>query len=300
MKSILYGIAATLLIIIAIPAFGVSGKEGKTNNTSGGGFYLVSIGIGDPDNITLRAVKTIQKSDIVFCSQEIRKRHADLLEGKDIRERPGNHLHKYLQSVRGEQMMVAGESRYSPEDVENIREEIDAFVHLVKSAVREGKTVSVLDYGDPAIYGPQIWMVDALREVDPVVIPGVSSLNAANAALKKGVTWGLEARSAILTHGGGLRDNYTGKDTIARLAANRSSMVFFTMHVGVEEIAEELMQHYPAETPIAVVIEAGYIDSERVIMGTLESISDQVKGKKIPFKNLIYVGDFLKDHWDFF
>jgi precorrin-4 methylase len=75
-------------------------------------------------------------------------------------------------------------------------------------------------------------------------------------------------------------------------------MVFFTMHVDLNDLVPELLRFYPPETPIAVVIEAGYKQKERVIQGTLETISDEVRQNDIPFKNLIYVGDFLTDPWD--
>jgi precorrin-4/cobalt-precorrin-4 C11-methyltransferase len=46
--------------------------------------YLVSVGNGDPDNITLRAINTIKDSDIVFCSKRIRDKFPILLQGKEI------------------------------------------------------------------------------------------------------------------------------------------------------------------------------------------------------------------------
>ncbi|HMA66745.1 MAG TPA: SAM-dependent methyltransferase, partial [Desulfosalsimonadaceae bacterium] len=50
--------------------------------------YLVSIGNGDPENITLKAVDTIKASDIVFCRDKTVDKFPELLEGKEIHD-PG-------------------------------------------------------------------------------------------------------------------------------------------------------------------------------------------------------------------
>ncbi|HDS15535.1 MAG TPA: tetrapyrrole methylase, partial [Proteobacteria bacterium] len=86
--------------------------------------------------------------------------------------------------------------------------------------------------------------------------------------MQKGVTFGVEARSAILTNGAGLRPEYQGADTLVKLAASRSLVVFFPMHVDLKKLVPELRGHYPADTPVAVVVEAGYAAKERVIRGT--------------------------------
>ena len=114
------------------------------------------------------------------------------------------------------------------------------------------------------------------------------------------MTFGVEARSAILTNGAGLRPEYQGADTLVKLAASRSLVVFFPMHVDLKKLVPELRGHYPADTPVAVVVEAGYAAKERVIRGTLETILDKLGEQDIPFSHLVYVGDFLKDHWDIF
>ena len=48
--------------------------------------YLVSMGNGDPDNITLRAVNTVNASDIIFCGKRMVEKFPVLLHGKEIHE----------------------------------------------------------------------------------------------------------------------------------------------------------------------------------------------------------------------
>ena len=50
-----------------------------------------------------------------------------------------------------------------------------------------GKTVAIVADGDPTIYSPWGWIPEHFTDLKPNVIPGISSFNAANAALKHGV-----------------------------------------------------------------------------------------------------------------
>jgi len=163
---------------------------------------------------------------------------------------------------------------------------------IIRQAVKEGKTVSVLDSGDPTIYGPNMWYMEAFEDLKPEIIPGISCFNAANSALKKGVTSGKKAHSVILTASFG-KEEYTGSDSIEKLAENQSTMVFFTMFLNMEEVVKKLRVNYPPETPIAIVLYAGYKEKENVIQGTLDTILEKTKGEKLPHEHLIYVGDFL-------
>jgi precorrin-4/cobalt-precorrin-4 C11-methyltransferase len=278
-------VCTTIVLTLAIPATPVAAS-------GPGRFCLVSLGCGDPDNITLRAVKTIKASDILFCPEEIRSIHPDLIAGKQIHSMPSLKIHKHFQALKAG--FFQGTKVEKVNDP-NIERQIEDFKRIVTEAVRAGKNVSLLDFGDPCIYGPYIWTMEVLKDLDPLIVPGISSFNAANAALKTGVTFGFEAHSAVLTNAADLKDGYDGADTIERMAAARSSMVVFTMFVELDELVEKLARHYPADTPVAIVVKAGYEKDQKIIRGTLKDIV-QIAAKEgdISFEHLIYVGDFLK------
>ena len=247
--------------------------------------FLVSIGNGDPDNITLRAVSTIRESDIIFCSKREQEKFPDLLQGKEIHD-PGFGIFG-VYGKTAEQLK--DNKRFNYEEKMKQFNEISA---IIRDAVKKGKTVSVLDSGDPTIYGPNMWYMEAFEDLNPKIIPGVSCFNAANAALGKGVTSGEKAHSVILTASFG-REDYAGPDSIAKLAQHQATMAFFTMFLKIPEVVQQLKTHYPPDTPIAIVQHAGYREKERVIRGTLDTIVEAVKGEKIDFEYMIYVGDFL-------
>jgi len=162
------------------------------------------------------------------------------------------------------------------------------FVAMTRAAVAEGKTVAMLDNGDPLIYGPCAWTLTELRDLDTEVVPGLSSFNAANAALRVGVTEGKDTHSVLLASGW----------TVDEMAVHKSAMVLFTMRTEFKKFIDALSKHYPSETPVAIVFSAGYAAEEKVMHGTLGSILDQVGKENLPFEYLLYVGDFLYDSVD--
>ncbi len=245
-------------------------------------FYLVGVGPGDPDLITLRALKTIHKSDIVFCMESIEKKFQEHLDGKQV-------IHGYwrLFPYYGvDPSTLEGEERQRCETYHRKRRE---FAKLVRDAVTQGKTVAVLDSGDPLIYGPSAWCLEEFEDLDPEVVPGLSCFNAANAALCRGITTSDRTKSVILTAA-----DWAGKtDTIDQLSTHRATMALFTMKTEFAEFIEKLLVNYPPETPVAIVKHAGYTDKEEVITGRLGTIRQEVKQEDLPFEYMIYVGDFL-------
>lgn len=245
-------------------------------------FYLAGVGPGDPDLITLRAVNVIEKADLLFCSERRAKTFADYLKGKEVVYGYWR-LFPYYGHDPSE---YEGQERRKCEEITRKRNE---FIARVRQAIGQGKTVAVLDGGDPLIYGPCAWCLEEFEDLKPVVVPGVSCFNAANAALRRGITTSENTKSVILTAA-----DWPGKtDTIDKLSVHHSTMVLFTMKTDFQEFIDKLSVNYPPETPVAIVKYAGYPDKEEVIEGTLGTITAQIAGQRLPFEYMIYVGDFL-------
>jgi len=284
-RACIASVAALLFILM----YGVVEKAGAHKDTKTQ-LYLVSVGNGDTDNITLRAINTIKDSDIIFCNTRIRDKFPILLHGKEIHD-PGFGLF----AIYGKKPEEAKKNkRFNYE--EKIRR-LSEITTIIRNAVKQGKVVSILDSGDPTIYGPNMWYIEAFEDLEPEIITGVSCFNSANAALRKGVTSGVKAHSAILTASFG-RERYNGPDSIEKLAQHQATMVFFTMFLDMEDVVKQLKTHYPDDTPMAIVLHAGYRNKERVIHGTLDTILEKNNGAKLPFEHLIYVGDFLTNRYE--
>ena len=110
------------------------------------------------------------------------------------------------------------------------------------------------------------------------------------------IQWTFRHSPALTAAFGGRK--YSGLDSIEKLAQNQATMVFFTMFLDLEKVVKKLKIHYPEDTPVAIVLSAGYRDKQKIIRATLGTILEKTKGKKLPFEHLIYVGDFLTNRYD--
>ncbi len=255
----------------------------SAGGTGKGKLYLVGVGPGGADLITLRAVKAIAKADFIICSPGIRERFGHLLEGKRLMCGEFWRLFHFYGLKPAE---VPAEQRGAYERITRERAE---FIDKVHAALKRGETVAILDNGDPLIYGPYVWCLREFADAKPEVIPGLSCVNAANAALGQSVTGGKGTKSVILT----CADWPGTTDTIERLAKPRATMVLFTMQKSFKYFIERLQRGYGPNTPVAVVIHAGDPQRQRVVRGTLGNIIEKVDPDRLPFEYLIYVGDFL-------
>ncbi len=247
-----------------------------------GKFYLVGMGPGDPDLASLRAVRVIEKADLIFASDKYQKRYASLLQGKKVLDGYGRLFPFYGRDCATLTPAERANERMSCEAYHQKQAE---FERLVRDTVAKGQTVAMLDTGDPLIYGPCSWSLTALRDLPTEVVPGLSCFNAANAALQAGVTQGKNSHSVLLASGW----------SVDEMAVHQSTMVLFTMRKEFKHFVDALSRHYPAETPVAIVSKAGYAQEEQVTRGTLGTILAQLGGDKMPFEYLLYVGDFLDD-----
>lgn len=249
--------------------------------------YLVGVGPGDPDLITLRALEVIRRAQVVFCTEGIREKFGPQLEGKEV---IGGYWRLFPYYGKDPATLPA-EERAEAERLAQRRKE---FTARVRQAVAQGKTVAILDHGDPLIYGPWEWCLEEFEDLHPVVVPGLSAFNAGNAALRKGVTSAELTKAVILTS-----TDWPGKtDTIDKLAAHCSTMVLFTMRAELPELVKKLLAGYPPDTPVAIVKYAGYAQKEEVIRGKLGTLLDQVGSQRLPFEYLLYVGDFLEHRYN--
>lgn len=270
---------------------------------SSGKFYLVGLGTGDVGNMTLRARDTIAAADVIFIMQGQRQRYAQFLEGKEVYDaghglfglgRPLREEEKQ-DSARGAALRKteARNMKHQYESAEAMQKHQEENRRIIRDSVAAGKTVAVLCPGDPTLFSPQISYIEEFADLSPVIIPGLSCFNAANAALQRSVTLGVNSRSVILTAARAATDGYQGTDNLEKLAASRATLVFFTMGLQLEQLVATLAKYYPGETPMAIVFHAGDSGKEHLLQATVDTLLLQTEGMELPFEHLVYIGDFL-------
>ncbi|MFO8055841.1 MAG: SAM-dependent methyltransferase [bacterium] len=258
--------------------------------TDKGELYLAGMGPGDPELATVRAMKVLEEADVVICNTGVKKRFSSYLQQK--------HLIMPEEGVQVWQGYGKKEADFKGKELEMwkaAKAERTRIINRTEHALKQGKIVAFLAGGDPFIYGPWGWVMEEFQAWDPEVVPGMSSFNAANAALERGPTSGKHTKSVIITMPDmPYMDN---RESIENLARHRATMVIFMPTVGGYTLADHvktLSRHYPADTPIALVCHAGFEDREELVEGTLKNIVEKVEDQDQTFLHLIYVGDFLK------
>jgi precorrin-4 methylase len=235
------------------------------------------MGPGDAKLVTFKAAAVLQQADCVFCFDYLKNEVARYVPRNKIEVAPPTLMGRF----RGQDLKTL-----SPEMRERARQnetELATFVPQVRRMVAAKKTVVFADAGDPTIYCPWSWVTDEFADLGPLVIPGLSSFNAGNAALRQSMT--KNGGSILISPG----DNLGSPDKHGRLT---DTLVLFTHRAKLEELVPKLAARYPADTPIAVVCEASY-ERQEVTFATLGTISKKVSARDLPHLYLIYVGDGL-------
>lgn len=225
--------------------------------------YFVGAGPGDPELITVRGMKLLEKADIIIYAGSLV--NPKLLEYN----RKGAVCHN-----------SAGMT-------------LDEVITVMKEGAAASKMTVRLHTGDPSLYGAikeQMESLDKL-EITYQVIPGVSSFSAAAAALNAEFTLPGVSQSLICTRLEG-RTPVPPFESLDRFAEHQCSMALFLSVHMIEPVVEKLCTHYPASTPVAVIEKASWPD-QRIIKGTLETIAAQVKETAIRKTAQILVGKFL-------
>lgn len=220
--------------------------------------YFVGAGPGDPELITLKGHRLLKEADLVIYTGSLINR--DLLRG-----------------LRAE---LVDSSNLSLEEMTE---------RIIRS-VREGKKVVRLHSGDPSLYGAILEQMRPLEEngIDVEVVPGVSSLFAAAAALKTQLTLKGVSESLIITRPAGTT---LERDEIKELSQHGSTMAVF---LGAERIREIVSSvRLPADTPVAVVYHASWPD-QQVLIGTLGDIAERVEKAGINKSALILIGGVVR------
>ncbi|HCC68572.1 MAG TPA: precorrin-4 C(11)-methyltransferase [Nitrospiraceae bacterium] len=224
--------------------------------------YFIGAGPGDPELITIRGRKLLDKADVVI--------YAGSLVNPEL-----------LKDIKAE---IFDSSKMT----------LDEIIDVIKASINNGKTVARLHTGDTSLYSAISEQIERLRELNIgyEVIPGVSSAMAGAAVLGQELTIPEISQTVIFTRIEG-RTPVPDTERLSEMAKHRATMVIFLSVGMIEKIRDELLKGYTEDTPI-VVVEKVSLPDERIIRGTLKNIVDLVRKANIKKTALIYVGEALR------
>ena len=228
---------------------------------------FVGAGPGAPDLITLRGRDRLANADIVVWASSLVP--AELL----AHARPGAVVHD--------------SASMTLEDV------------LAVYDANPGRAIVRLHSGDPSVFGAIQEQIDwcTSRGRDFEIVPGVSSLGAAAAAVGRELTLPQVAQSVVLTRlAGRTAASMPPGESVAAFAAHGTTMAIFLSAARPAELQAQLLSPpsaYDADTPAAIVVRASWPD-QRVVRTTVGRLADDLVSTGARMTALVLVGDALR------
>lgn len=231
---------------------------------SAGRVSFVGAGPGAPDLLTLRAARVLAEADVVVWARS-------LVDPRILEHcKPGAEL--------------------VPSDDKTH----DDVVAIYARAGAEGLHVARVHSGDPTVYGALHEQLAACRQLglEVEIVPGVSSVGAAAAALGQELTVPDVSQTLILTRRP-TRTSMPPNEELRALAAHGTTLVLFLSVRRPRELQADLLEGgYAEDTPCAVVYRASWPD-EIVARCVLRDLFTTIRSHKITTQALVLVGPAL-------
>ena len=225
--------------------------------------YFIGAGPGDPDLITVKALRLIERCEVLL----------------------------YAGSLVPVEILDSAREDATIEDTAPLT--LDQIINRMDKAHQQGRDVARVHSGDPSIYGAigeQMRQLDQLG-IDYEVIPGVTAASASAALLKKEFTLSGVTQTVIYTRFSA-KTPMPERENLNALAQHGATLA---IHLGVShihKIVAELIPHYGEDCPVAVCYRTGWPDQDYVT-GALSDIVAKVRAKKFTRTSLILVGHVL-------
>ena len=160
-----------------------------------------------------------------------------------------------------------------------------------------GHDVARLHSGDLSVFSAVAEQIRRLERhgMAYTLTPGVPAFAAAAAVLGRELTVPEVAQSVVLTRVPGRASRMPEGEKLAAFAATGATLVIHLAIHAIDKIAAELMPHYGADCPVAIVARATWPD-ERIVRGTLADIAAKLKAEPIERTATILVGRVLDTH----
>lgn len=196
--------------------------------------YLIGVGPGDPDLLTVKAQRIIAAADVIL--------YADSLIPDRI-----------FQNARADAEIITTSDRT-----------LEEIVAIAIDRVRAGLSVARLHSGDLTLYSAITEQIHAFRaaEIEIELIPGIGAFQAAAARLQIELTVPELVQTIILTRPTGRASSVPAAEDLASLAAHRASLCLYLAAKHVEAAQAKLLEHYPPDTPVAICFRIGWEDEQ--------------------------------------
>jgi uroporphyrin-III C-methyltransferase/precorrin-2 dehydrogenase/sirohydrochlorin ferrochelatase len=230
-----------------------------------GEVYLIGVGPGDPDLLTLRAQQLLQQADVLLHDRLV----PEAILGRARRDAQRINVGK------------------SPGKHEHTQEYIN---QLLLEHARAGKRVARVKGGDPFIFGRGGEELQVVRDagIPVVVVPGITA--SLGAAASAGIPLTLRGLSQAITLVTATGAN-SGSLNWTALASPQQTVVFYMSAAQIDHIVLQLRSHGLAATQPVALIERATWPEERVLKSTLAELPELARGAQLQSPTLLVVGE---------
>lgn len=242
-----------------------------TQRNRRGAVYLVGAGPGDPDLLTIKALRFMQKADVVLYDRLVAK---PLL----------NYVRKDAERIYVGKS--SGQHTITQEAIEQ------TMITLAK----KGQRVLRLKGGDPFLFGRGGEEIETLfsEGIDFQVVPGITAAMGCGSYAGIPLTHRDHAHSCIFVTGH-VKDNQINLNWKS-LVMPKQTVVCYMGIAGISIFSQMLMQHGMRHDMPTAIIEHGTKPQQRIITGTISTITDQTNQASIRPPAIIIVGNVVKLH----
>jgi precorrin-4/cobalt-precorrin-4 C11-methyltransferase len=229
--------------------------------------YLIGAGPGDPDLITVKGLRVLERADVVM----------------------------YTDSLVSEELIAR--ARPDAEVIRSAGLDLEQMVEIMVARVRQGKLVARVHTGDPSVFGAIAEQIALLKKagIGCEIIPGVSSVFAAAAALGAELTIPELTQTLILTRAEG-RTPVPELEQLKSLASHHSTIALFLSATLTKKVVRELLEAgWSEDTPVAVVQRASWQD-QKIVRTTLDKLDADMQANGIRSHAMILAGWALDPH----
>jgi uroporphyrin-III C-methyltransferase/precorrin-2 dehydrogenase/sirohydrochlorin ferrochelatase len=236
-----------------------------------GEVYLVGAGPGDPDLLTFKALRLMQKCDVVVYDRLVSEPILDMVR-------------------RDAEKIYAGKSR----DQHSISQE--NINQLLVRLAKQGKRVLRLKGGDPFVFGRGGEEIGELIEnnIDFQVVPGITAASGCTTYAGIPLTHRDHSQACIFVTGHRKEGNIDLNWEM--LSHSNQTVVFYMGLDNVKRICESLKAHGRDQSTPAALIEKGTTSAQRVFIGDLNTLPGLVDSNDVRAPTLIVVGEVVELH----
>jgi precorrin-4 C11-methyltransferase len=230
-----------------------------------GRVVFVSAGPGDPDLLTVKGQRWLQRADVVI----------------------------YAGSLIPERLLTEAAATAALHNSAFLT--LEQVMEITLATVRAGKQVVRLHSGDTSLYSAIQEQMQVLDDAGIAydVVPGVSSFQAVAAALRSELTVPEIVQTVILTRGAG-ETPMPPRESLAALAQHGATLcIFLSARLG-EDVQQQLLTAYSPGTPVALAYRVSWPD-EKIVLTRLECLAQELQAHKFERTTLILVGPALAE-----